>query len=158
VGSVKYEYAAVEFCLCIERRSFYDDLLSCLVEKNQLWAKNAPMLFMTVAEVISAYNDQPNRYAWHDTGMAYATLVFQATIAGLYAHPMGGFDREKAARVANIPERFEPVAFAAIGYRSGSAGFPPELVSRENSERKRKPLDDLVFHGRFGNRSGLTGT
>ena len=143
------------FIYVLKGDSQYDGLLSCLAEKNQQWAKNAPLLLLTVAQVISDYNDRENIYAWHDTGMSYANLVFQATCEGLSVHPMGGFDREKTKLVAAIPERFEPVAFAAIGYKSDSNDFPPELLERESSKRVRKPLRDFLFHGKFGNKSDL---
>lgn len=143
-----------KFVYALAGDSYYDKLLSCLVEKNQEWAKNAPMLLLTVAQIISDYKDRPNIYAWHDTGMAYSNLVFQATSEGLYVHPMGGFDREKAKAVANIPDRFEPVAFAAIGYKSDSNDFPPELVNREADKRTRKALKEVFYYGQFGNTSG----
>lgn len=135
--------------------SYYDDLLACLTEKNQEWAGNAPMLLLTIAQVISDYKDRENIYAWHDTGMAYANFVFQAISEGLSVHPMGGFDRGKTKLVVDIPERYEPVAFAAVGYRSDSSDFSPELLKRENSKRTRKPIHEILFHGKFGNEPGI---
>ena len=126
------------FIYALNGDSHYNGLLACLAEKNQQWAKNAPILMITIAQVISDYKDRQNIYAWHDTGMAYANLVFQATSQGLFLHPMGGFDREKTRLVANIPERFEPVIFIAIGYKSDSKDFAPELINRENNKRHNK--------------------
>jgi len=137
------------FIYVLKGDSHYDGLLSCLAEKNQQWAKNAPLLLLTIAEVISDYKDRKNIYAWHDTGLAFANLVFQATAEGLYVHPMGGFNREKARDIARIPNRYEPVIFAAIGYKSDSNDFANELLARENSKRKRKSQEEIVFHGRF---------
>jgi len=133
----------------------YDGLLSCLSEKNQEWAKNAPILLLTIAQVISDYKDRKNIYAWHDTGMAYANLVLQATSERLSVHPMGGFDREKTKLITAIPERFEPVAFAALGYKSESNDFSSELLERESSNRIRKPINEILFLGKFGNESSL---
>ncbi len=144
-----------KFIYALQGETFYDELLACLVEKNQEWARNAPLLILSLAQEISDYKDRKNIYSWHDTGMAYANLVFQATSEGLSVHPMGGFDREKTKLVIGIPERFEPVAFAAVGYKSDLTDFLPELLSRENSERIRKPIKEFLFHGQFGNLSEL---
>lgn len=135
--------------------AFYKDLLSCLNPKNQEWAGRAPLLICTIAQKISDYKNRENVYAWHDTAMAYANLVIQATSMGLSAHPMGGFDRDKSIQLLEIPERFEPVIFAAIGYKSSPEGFPPDLLNREKQERKRKELNEFVFHGRFMKNSNL---
>jgi nitroreductase len=134
---------------------FYNALLSCLFETNQVWAKNAPLLICTIAQRISDYKDRENIYSWHDTAMAYASLVFQATSMGLSAHPMGGFDKEKAVKLLEIPERYEPITFAAIGYRSSSNDFPDELLNRESKKRIRNELQEIVYHGKFLNDFGL---
>lgn len=145
------------FIYSLKGDSFYDKMLSCLVEGNQLWAKNAPMLLLTVAQVISDHKDSSNIYAWHDTGMAYSNLVLQATSEGLFVHPMGGFDRRKIREVAGIPEGYDPVVFAAVGYKSDSKNFSSELIKRENSERVRNPIHAMLFHGRFGYSTEFSG-
>lgn len=135
--------------------SFYLTLLSCLSPKNQEWAKNAPLLLCTIAQRVSDYKDRENIYAWHDTAMAYTNLVFQAISMGLSAHPMGGFDKEKTIQLLEIPERYEPVTFAAIGYKSSSDAFPDKLLKRENIKRTRKELHEFVFLGKFLNNAGF---
>ena len=133
----------------------FDNLLSCLAPKNQEWAKNASLLICTIAQTASGYKERRNPYAWHDTAMAYANFVIQATSLGLSAHPMGGFIREKAIHLLEIPERFEPVIFAAIGYKSSDKNFPGELIKRESRIRIRKELHEFVFYGKFLQDSGF---
>jgi nitroreductase len=130
---------------------FYNSLLSCLTPSNHSWAINAPVLLLTLAQEISDDNNQKNIYAWHDTGMAYSNLVFQAISLGLSIHPMGGFDREKTRLLTSIPEGYNPIAFAALGYMSDSRDFPEYLLKREDRQRIRKPLSEIIFHGKFGN-------
>lgn len=134
---------------------FYNKLLSCLNETNQEWARNAPLLLCTIAQIISDYKNRENMYAWHDTALAYANLIFQATTMGLAAHPMGGFDKGKAIQFLNIPDKYEPVIFAAIGYKSSSNDFPDDLLIRERKERTRTEQKEFVFHGNFLNDSDL---
>ncbi|HEY4789617.1 MAG TPA: nitroreductase family protein, partial [Bacteroidales bacterium] len=126
-------------------------LFNCLAESNQRWVKNAYGLILTIAEMISTYKDKsyPNKYAWHDTGMATALLMIQAQALGLNTHPMGGFDAEKAKADLHIPEPFQPVAMVAIGYHGNVQDLPEDLMKRETSPRNRKSLEAFVFRGKF---------
>jgi nitroreductase len=133
-----------------ENKSDFDRLLGCLVEFNVQWAQHAPVLLLSVARLTFESTGQPNRHAFHDVGQAIANLTFQATIAGLVVHQMGGFDVEKARREFSIPQDYEPVAAAAIGYPGNSAELPEKLRLRNESPRTRKPLADFVFAGGWG--------
>ncbi|MFW5821641.1 MAG: nitroreductase family protein [Bacteroidota bacterium] len=125
----------------------YDRFFNLLYEGNQLWAHSAPVLALSVAEVISEYKSKPNRYAFHDLGMAVGNLLTQATSMGIYVHQMGGFDVEGARKAFNIPERFEPGAMIAIGYPGEIDHLPMELKRRELQKRTRKEVDEIVFRG-----------
>ena len=136
------------FIYALHGESYFLELLQCLNESNRIWVKNTSMLMLTVAKTVIEYNGSKNRYALHDTAMAYSNLVFQAVSMGLTIHPMGGYNIDKARITAGLPESFEPVIFAAVGYRAEPDGFPPELIAKENKERIRKPLEEIAFHGR----------
>ena len=127
----------------------YENIVSCLVEFNQKWAPNAPMLLISVAQEISDYHRKENKYAWHDTGMAYANLVFQAVHEGLSVHPMGGYDRKKLAKAIHVPKGYSPVVVAAVGYKSDQRNFLPELLEREDKIRERKSLDEIAKRNYF---------
>lgn len=128
----------------------YDKMLSVLVERNQLWAKNAQVLMLTVAKTTFSHSGQPNRYGLHDTGMALTTLMLQATSMGLYAHAMAGFDRDKARVAFRIPEDYEPGAAVAIGYPGNPEALAPEFRAIEMAPRQRKPLDEIVYGIEWG--------
>lgn len=133
-----------------ENPEAYQLLFDCLMEGNQRWVKHAPVLILTVAETISSYKNTPNKYAWHDTGMASMLLMLQAQVLGLNTHPMGGFYADKAKEYLQIPEPYEPVAMIALGYHGIIEELPDDLQKRENAARQRKPLDEIVFKGKFG--------
>ena len=120
-------------------------IFSTLREGNQIWAQNAPVLLITVANMIR--NGRPNRFAFHDVGLASENLNLQAWELDLYCHFMGGFYPEKAKEVFEIPEEYEPVAVAAIGYIGDSKSLSEDLQKREMGPRERKPLDKFVFSG-----------
>src|SRR5207237_10433271 len=91
-------------------------LLSCLVEKNQQWARLAPVLMVSVAKLKFAKTGKPNRHAFHDVGLAMGNMLVEATALGLFVHQMAGFSPEKVREIYGVPEQFEPVAAIAVGY------------------------------------------
>jgi len=133
----------------------YARLLSCLRENNQQWASSAPVLMVSVAKLAFDMNDQPNRYAFHDVGLAVANLIFQATALGLYVHQMAGFYPDRARELYGIPEGFEPVAGIVLGYPGDPAILSEELRQRELAPRTRKPLESFIFQGAWGQTSPL---
>jgi nitroreductase len=127
----------------------YDKLFEALMDANQEWAKNAPVLALSIANMISPTTNKENRYAFHDTGMAMGNLLMQATSMDIYVHQMGGFSNKKAREFLNIPRTHEPVAMMAIGYRGQKDKFPENLRKREEKERDRRELKDFVFNKEF---------
>lgn len=128
----------------------YDRLLACLLEGNRKWAYRAPVLILSVARLNFEDDDRPNRHALHDVGLATENLLLQATALGLVAHPMAGFDIEKARADLNLPPGYEPVAMTAVGYPGELNELPEYLQQRELKPRERKPLAEIVFSGRWG--------
>ena len=127
----------------------YKRVLESLVEFNQGWAKQAPVLALSVAKL--KFDDgRPNRHAFHDVGQAAANLALQAEALGLSVHQMAGIDAEKARKLFNIPADYEAVAGFAIGYPGDPQSLPEELRQRELAPRQRKPLDSFVFTGQWG--------
>lgn len=94
----------------------YQKALQCLVEFNQNWAKNAPLLIIAVAGKKFHHNQTPNRWAEYDTGAAALSICIEASANGLMAHQMGGFDQEKIAKEFQIPQEFTTLAVIAVGY------------------------------------------
>jgi len=133
-----------------ENEAEFERLLSCLTEGNQQWARLAPVLMISVAKLRFDKNGKPNRHAFHDVGLAAATMVFEATDLDLFVHQMAGFMPEKVVELYSIPEGFEPVAAMAVGYGADPDELPAELREREMEPRKRKPLESFVFEGGWG--------
>jgi nitroreductase len=123
---------------------------SCLAESNQLWAKDAPLLFVVCADSLFSHNLQPNRWAQYDTGAASENLCLQASSMGMMAHQMGGFNATAARIAFAIPDQFTLMAIISVGYPADSASLTPEVLSRETAARKRKPLNELFFTSSWG--------
>lgn len=125
----------------------YEKLLGSLVETNQLWARSAPVLILTLAKKTFTHNGTPNFYALHDTGIALGHLAIQATALGLSLHIMGGFNRATARAAFEIPEDYELGAAVAIGYAGDPSTLPEKFQQAELAPRSRKPLADLIYAG-----------
>jgi nitroreductase len=122
-------------------------LLSCLGEFNQVWARRAPVLALSVAKLTFSHDDNPNRYALHDVGAATTSLAIQAAALGLQVHQMAGFSAEKARTAFSIPTGYEPVAVFTVGYPGNVEELSEPLRIRETAPRTRKPLGEFVFDG-----------
>lgn len=136
----------------------FERLLSCLVEGNQGWAKTAPVLVLGVVNLRFTKNNQENRAAVHDLGLAAGNLVTEATTRGLSVHQMIGILPDKAREIFRIPEHHEAWTAMAIGYKADPADLPEALKQRDQSPRQRKPLEKFVFTGQWGQPSPLLRT
>ncbi len=128
----------------------YSRLLGCLVEGNQVWAKQAPLLMLTVAKLHFTHNGKPNRHALHDVGLAVGNLVVQATTMDLVIHQMAGILPEVIRESFSLPSGYEPVTGMAIGYPGDLTTLPDEFREREQAPRSRKTLQEFVFSKTWG--------
>lgn len=133
----------------------FQELLSCLVEANQVWAKAAPVLALGIVRLRFVRNDKPNRAAVHDLGLAAGNLLVEATARGLSVHQMIGIVPEKAREVYEIPEGSEAWTGLAIGYPGDPNRLPEPLKERHLAPRQRKPLREFVFSGKWGKASPI---
>ena len=135
----------------------FQQLLSCLVEGNQFWAKDAPVLALGVTHLKFTHNNQDNRAAVHDLGLATGNLVLEATARGLYVHQMIGILPDKARDLFDIPPDFEVWTGMAIGYRGDPQTLLEALKERDLKPRQRKSLAQFVFSGKWGDPAPLIG-
>ena len=130
-------------------------LLACLVEANQAWAEAAPVLALGVVSLKFAKNNEANRAAVHDLGLASGNLSAEATARGLSVHQMIGILPDKARDAYQIPEHFEAWTALAIGYKADPKIMPEAFKERDLTPRQRKPLNEFVFTGEWGKSSPL---
>ncbi len=127
----------------------WQQVLNILLEGNQAWAKNAPVLVLGLVEHNFEHNAKENKAAVHDLGAASASLTLEATARGLSVHQMIGIDPDKARKVFNISGSLEPFTGLAIGYVGDPSAVGEEYAKRDARERQRKLLDDIIIHGGF---------
>ncbi|PQP88793.1 nitroreductase family protein, partial [Paenibacillus sp. AR247] len=120
---------------------------SFLNEFNLTWASSAPVLIVVASDKLRE-NGDPNGAHAFDAGAAWASLAIQATILGLHTHAIGGFDRNKAREILNVPDHIELHAVIALGYL-GDKSLLPEAIQQREVPNDRRPLNELVFEGKF---------
>ncbi|RME81434.1 MAG: methyltransferase domain-containing protein [Zetaproteobacteria bacterium] len=128
----------------------WEAVLHALAEKNQLWAKNAPVFVVGCAVPRFASTNAPNRWAAYDLGQAVISLCLQATMLGLATHQMGGFDPEKLRRALAIPADIEVMSVVAVGYPAPAQAAPEPFQALERASRTRKPIEEIAFEGAWG--------
>jgi nitroreductase len=125
------------------------DMLASLLESNRRWADKAPVLVLCLVRRDFERLAMPNLHAWHDMGLAIASLTFQATELGIGLHQLAGFQPDLARSSFGIPETYDLVSVLALGHTGSPDLLPPDLRDRELAKTTRHPLDEIVHHGRF---------
>ena len=131
----------------------WQSFLDLLIPYNRGWAERASAIVIAVSaqkfvppgktEAIST------GYQSYDTGAAVAYLVLQASLAGLAAHIIAGFDKQAIRQTLGIPDDFHIESAIVVGRRAPADILPVEFQAREQPT-ERRPLASLVAEGRFG--------
>ncbi|MCM3387824.1 nitroreductase family protein [Ureibacillus chungkukjangi] len=114
---------------------------SFILDGNRRWCEKAPVL----AVLISDKEDPVHAF---DSGTAWGFLALQAAKEGLVTHAMGGYEKDKAREVLNIPDNFDLQIVIAIGYQGEKEALPEDLQGREQPSTRR-PLNETIFEGTF---------
>lgn len=138
-----------------EQAAEFARLFSCLVEGNQAWAKDVPVLALGIVHLNFARNGTTNRAAVHDLGLAAGNLLLEATARGLCVHQMIGILPDRIRELYEVPEGYEPLTAIAIGYQGNVGTCTDELAQRDVARRPRKPLREFLFTGKWGQVSDI---
>ena len=132
-----------------EQPEFWNTLFSCLNEGNQIWAKDAPLLILSLARKNFSRFSGTNAYAMYDLGGANSFLSLQAVELGLQVRQMAGFHLQKTIDLLNIPSQFEVGVFIAVGYPGDPQTLPENLKARELAPRERFLQQEFVMNAPF---------
>ncbi len=129
-----------------KNKKAFNNLVGFLTGRNPNWAKDAQVLIISVMKKNYDYKNRPNGKALHDTGAANVSLAIQAAEMGFQAHPMGGFDKEKAVEYLNLdPENYAPVIMFAVGFPDKTEPFSEDTNQRLQEHQTRKKIKDFSF-------------
>ena len=130
----------------------YAKIFGTLVEFNQLWAGNAPILSLAIAKTTNSRGGINTTYAY-DLGQAMAMLSIQSTHEGVFVHQMGGIDVAEVERILEIPAEYKVLTAFTLGYINEKTVLHPNLQKLEFSPRTRRPAGESVFTGSFGQKA-----
>jgi nitroreductase len=120
----------------------WNALFDLMVPFNQDWTKNADALMVMVSKNDYSHDNSTNRTHSFDTGAAWQNLALQASLKGLVAHGMSGFDYERARKDLNIPEGYTVEAMCAIGKLAQDA-------EKKETPSTRKSVEEFASEGTF---------
>lgn len=126
----------------------WNTFLNLLVDFNKEWAQHAAVLMVVVTRTAPVWSGEPTQTYAFDTGAAWQNLALQASMNGLVAHGMGGFDYERAKNDLQIPEGYVIQAMAAIG-RPGKKENLPLSMQENEKPSTRKKIKEFAFEGAF---------
>ena len=132
-----------------EQEELWNKLFSCLTEGNRIWAKDAPLLILSLTRKNFTKYSGPNAYAMYDLGGANSFLSLQAVELGLQVRQMAGFHQEKTIKELNIPDTFSVGVFIAVGYPGDPQALPESLKARELAPRERFLQQEFVMNHTF---------
>lgn len=132
-----------------DQPELWNKIFEALNDGNNPWAKEAPLLIVSLARKNFALNGKPNGSAKYDLGAANAFLTLQATALDLNLHQMGGYHRDILIANLNIPEEYETGVIMAVGYLGSPDGLPENLKERELAPRHRYVQREFVKNQAF---------
>jgi nitroreductase len=118
-----------------EKNESYKKLLNALVDANQVWAQNAPVLICLLHH---NYSKEGELWSIYDTGQAAFSMVNKAHELHLNVHQMSGFDPNSIIENFDLAgKEIYPIAVAAVGYSTKQYG--------DETPRDRKTLNELIL-------------
>ena len=127
----------------------WDKMFEALDEGNKLWAKDAPLMILSLARKEFTRYEGPNAHALYDLGGANAFLSLQAVELGLQVRQMAGYNASIAKHNFNIPDEYILGVFIAVGYPGDPGVLPDKLRKRETAPRERYLQDVFVLNRSF---------
>lgn len=132
-----------------DQTELWTKLFDCLNEGNRTWAKEAPLLILSLARKHFTKFSGTNTYAMYDLGGANSFLSLQAVELGLQVRQMAGFHPHQAIETLHIPDHYEVGVFIAVGYPGDPTALPDNLKLRETAPRERFLQQEFVLNNTF---------
>ncbi len=132
-----------------DQPELWKKLFNCLNEGNKLWAKDAPLIILSLARKNFSRYPGANAHAMYDLGGANSFLTLQAVEMGLQVRQMAGFSYEKTIAEIRIPTTYELGVFIAVGYPGDPETLPEKLRMREQQPRERFLQQEFVMNKIF---------
>jgi nitroreductase len=117
------------------------ELFETLTPGNK-WVEKTSLIIAVFSEPQNDCIIGERMYYLFDTGMAAAFIILRATELGLVAHPIAGFNENKAKKILKIPEAMRLITLIIVGKRSDEIN--PVLSEPMRLGEKQRPPRNLL--------------
>jgi nitroreductase len=129
--------------------AFDKDVLSRLqgaMNKGNEWTKGASLIIAVASRRDLDCVVKEREYYLFDTGMATAFLILRATELGLVAHPIAGFDEDKAKEILGIPTDMCVITLLIVGAHllPVNSLLNEKQAEIEKTRPERLPLSEIM--------------
>ncbi len=140
------------FVYALRATEAWQPFFELLTPKNKIWCAQAGALIVLASKNTFDHNGKPSITHSFDAGAAWMSLSLQASLLGLVAHGMAGFDYGAAIAAVGLPDGYSIEAMCALGY-PGPAEALPEVLRALEKPNGRKAVAEVAFEGRFPSQS-----
>ena len=121
-----------------------------LSEGNK-WAYHASMIIAVFSNEELDCVVKERKYFLFDTGLSVGMMILRATEMGLVAHPIAGFDEDKAKEILNIPQEMRLITLVIVGKHSDEIRneLSEDMAKGEKQRPPRKSFDEFVWINEF---------
>lgn len=130
----------------VHDKSKLKEMHAALSEGNK-WAYHASMIIAVFSKEELDCVIKERKYFLLDTGMAVGMMILRATELGLVAHPIAGFDEDKAKEILNIPQGMQLITLIIVGKHSDEikSELSEDMAKGEKQRPPRKSFDEFVW-------------
>lgn len=127
----------------VRDRDMLEKLHTALSKGNE-WAKKASLIIAVFGKKENDCLLEEREYYLFDIGMAVSSLLLQAVELELVAHPIAGYDPQKAKAVLEIPEDNMLITLVIVGKKSEDlSGLNDFQLNAEKSRPDRRELNSI---------------
>ena len=125
--------------------------LHTALSRGNGWAHNGSLIVAIVTRKDLDCVVKNRDYYLFDNGTAMGFMLLKATELGLIAHPIAGYDEEKAKSILHIPEDMTLITLVIFGKRAPQIN--PELSDHQKQSEAQRPsrmeTSEFVFHNQY---------
>ncbi|MBU4267739.1 MAG: nitroreductase family protein [Acidobacteria bacterium] len=121
------------------------------MNKGNEWTKTASLIVAVSSRKDLDCVVKGREYYLFDTGMATAFLILRASELGLVAHPIAGFDEDKAKEILGIPADMRLITLVNVGKHLLPANslLNEQQAEIEKARPERLPLSEIMRMNKF---------
>ena len=125
------------------------------LSKGNKWVERASLIIAVFSQLENDCIIGERLYYLFDTGMATAFIILRATELGLIAHPIAGFNEERAKQILKIPVEMRLITLVIIGKHSNEINpvLSEAMKLGEKQRPPRKALSEFVYIGEYSDSS-----